>query len=211
MDRKIIFLGDIVDRGPKIVDSLKIVMSMVNTETAYCLPGNHDMKLLRFLKGNPVKLDHGLEETTDQLKSESTEYIKSVKRFFDNMGSHYVLNEGNLVVSHAGILEEMHGRSSKEEKHFCLYGDPTGELDDFGLPGRNDWAKKYQGKALVVYGHTPVKEPKFHNNTINIDTGCVFGGRLTALRYPELELVSVPARKEYCESMKFNSKKKVYY
>ncbi len=57
---------------------------------------------------------------------------------------------------------------------------------------RYNWAAEYRGSAMVVYGHTPVPEPEWLNRTINIDTGCVFGGKLTALRYPERELVSVP-------------------
>ena len=67
------------------------------------------------------------------------------------------------------------------------------------LPVRYNWAADYRGKALVVYGHTPVPEPLFLNNTVNIDTGCVFGGQLTALRYPEREIVSVKAHQTYYE------------
>ncbi len=52
---------------------------------------------------------------------------------------------------------------------------------------------------MVLYGHTPVPEPEWVNNTLCLDTGCVFGGRLTALRYPERELVSVPAARVYYE------------
>ena len=77
--------------------------------------------------------------------------------------------------------------------------ETTGETDEFGLPVRYNWAADYRGKALVVYGHTPVPEPLFLNNTVNIDTGCVFGGQLTALRYPERETVSVKARQTYYE------------
>lgn len=58
------------------------------------------------------------------------------------------------------------------------------------MPVRYNWAADYRGKALVVYGHTPVPEALWLNNTVNIDTGCVFGGHLTALRYPEREAVS---------------------
>ncbi|MGD0547194.1 MAG: polynucleotide kinase-phosphatase, partial [Terracidiphilus sp.] len=80
---------------------------------------------------------------------------------------------------------------------FALFGETTGETDDYGLPVRYDWASEYRGKAMVVYGHTPVAEPEWLNRTIDIDTGCVYGGKLTALRYPEKELVSVPAIREY--------------
>ena len=87
-------------------------------------------------------------------------------------------------------------------RSFALYGETTGETDEFGLPIRYSWAAEYRGKAMVVYGHTPVPEPTWLNHTINIDTGCVYGGRLTALRYPEKELVSVPAAQTYYVAVK---------
>ena len=93
--------------------------------------------------------------------------------------------------------ERYQGRGSRRVREFALYGETTGETDEFGLPVRGAWALDYRGPATVVYGHTPVPEPEWLNNTINIDTGCVFGGELTALRWPERELVSVPAAREY--------------
>ena len=91
----------------------------------------------------------------------------------------------------------MHGRGSGAVREFCLYGETTGETDEFGLPVRYNWAAEYRGKATIVYGHTPVPEPEWLNNTVNIDTGAVFGGNLTALRYPEREFVSIAAAREY--------------
>jgi protein phosphatase len=82
---------------------------------------------------------------------------------------------------------------------FALYGETTGETDQFGLPVRYPWATDYRGRATVLYGHTPVPTPEWVNDTLCLDTGCVFGGRLTALRYPERELVSVAARQTYYE------------
>ena len=93
----------------------------------------------------------------------------------------------------------MQGRGSGKVRDFALYGETTGETDEFGLPVRYNWAAEYRGSAMVVYGHTPVPEPEWLNRTVNIDTGCVFGGKLTALRYPEKEFVSVPAARTYCE------------
>ena len=108
-----------------------------------------------------------------------------------------MLDDGRLVVAHAGLKEEMQGRASGRVRDFALYGETTGETDEFGLPVRLDWAQNYRGRALVVYGHVAVSEPRWLNNTVNIDTGCAFGGRLTALRYPEKELVTVPAGRIY--------------
>jgi protein phosphatase len=197
--RQVIFLGDLVDRGPNSPAVLKLVMSMVNSGVAWCVPGNHDLKLQKKLKGKQVSINHGLAETLEQLEAESPAFIDQVKEFLYGLVSHYVFDEGKLVVSHAGIKEEMQGRGSGAVRSFCLYGETTGEIDEFGLPVRYDWASEYRGKAKVVYGHTPVPEAEWLNKTIDIDTGCVFGGKLTALRYPEETLVSVPAKKVYCE------------
>lgn len=196
--RKAVFVGDLVDRGPKSPDVLRLVMSMVKSGTALCVPGNHDMKLHKKLQGKNVSVNHGLAETMEQLKHEPQEFIAEVERFLYALVSHYVLDDGKLVVAHAGLKEEMHGRGSGAVRAFCMYGETTGETDEFGLPVRYEWAREYRGKAKVVYGHTPVIEPQWLNRTIDIDTGCVFGGKLTALRYPEEELVSVEAKEVYC-------------
>ncbi len=200
--RKVVFLGDLVDRGPRITDVLRLVMGMVRASTAICVPGNHDVKLLRKLHGKEVKMTHGIVETVAQLDAEAPEFRKSVADFLDGLISHYVLDEGRLVVAHAGMKESMQGRGSGAVRAFALFGETTGETDEFGLPVRYNWAADYRGRAMVVYGHTPVAEPQWLNRTVNIDTGCVFGGKLTALRYPEKEFVSVAARKTYYESAK---------
>ncbi len=196
-----IFLGDLVDRGPRILDTVDLVRRMVAAGSARAVPGNHDQKLVRALRGRNVQVTHGLDRSLaevgaipeDRRQAEVDELII----FLDGLVSHLVLDDGRLVVAHAGLKEDMHGRGSAKVRDFALYGETTGETDEFGLPVRWNWAAEYRGAATVVYGHTPVPEPEWLNNTINVDTGCVFGGRLTALRYPERELVSVPAREAY--------------
>lgn len=197
--RKAVFLGDLVDRGPAIPGTLKLVMNMVEAGSALCVPGNHDIKLVRKLKGRDVQLTHGLADSLAQLDAEPPEFRQRVCAFIDGLVSHYVLDNGNLVVAHAGMKDETQGRGSSKVRDFALFGDTTGETDELGLPVRGNWASEYRGRAMVVYGHTPVAEPEWLNNTINIDTGCVFGGKLTALRYPGKELVSVPAKRTYYE------------
>ncbi len=200
--RKAVFLGDLVDRGPKIPEVLRLVMDMVRDGTALCVPGNHDIKLLRKLRGKDVQITHGLANSLAQLEKESAEFRGQVVEFIDGLVSHYVLDDGKLVVAHAGMKEEMQGRGSGKVRDFALYGETTGETDEFGLPVRYNWAAEYRGRAMVVYGHTPVPQPDWLNRTINIDTGCVFGGSLTALRYPEKELVSVAARATYAQPVR---------
>jgi polynucleotide kinase-phosphatase len=197
--RKAVFVGDLVDRGPNVPGVLRLVMSMVEAGTALCVNGNHDNKLLRSLRGNKVNVTHGLAETLAQLEAEPDEFKQRVRQFLDGLLSHYVLDGGKLVVAHAGLREDLQGRASNRVRDFAMYGETNGETDEFGLPVRLNWAADYRGQSIVVYGHTPVTEPQWLNKTINIDTGCVYGGRLTALRYPEKEFVTVPAARTYCE------------
>src|ERR1051326_5584991 len=200
--RKLVFLGDLVDRGPKIPAVLRLVMNAVVGGAALCVPGNHDIKLMRKLRGRDVQITHGLAESLCQLEKEPADFSQRVAEFIDDLVSHYVLDDAKLVVAHAGMKEAMQGRGSGAVREFALFGETTGETDEFGLPVRYNWAAEYRGSASVVYGHTPVPEPEWLNRTINIDTGCVFGGRLTALRYPEKELVSIPAKQSYAEPRK---------
>jgi protein phosphatase len=200
--RKLVFVGDLVDRGPKIPQVLKLVMSAVGSGAALCVPGNHDVKLMRKLRGRDVQITHGLAESLAQLANEPEDFHNQTAEFIDDLVSHYVLDDGRVVVAHAGMKEAMQGRGSGAVREFALYGETTGEADEFGLPVRYNWAAEYRGAAAVVYGHTPVPEPEWLNRTINIDTGCVFGGKLTALRYPEKELLSVPAKQTYAEPRK---------
>ena len=197
--RKAIFLGDLVDRGPDSVAVLKLVMQMVRDGSALCVPGNHDEKLLRKLNGRNVKVAHGLAETLTQFEKQTAEFQRDVRDFLDSLIGHYVLDEGRLVVAHAGMKQEYIGRSSRRVREFALYGETTGEMDDLGLPVRMNWAAEYRGEAHIVYGHTPVAQPDWLNRTINIDTGCVFGHALTALRWPEKEMISVAAEQAYAE------------
>ncbi|MEQ1822312.1 MAG: polynucleotide kinase-phosphatase [Fimbriimonadaceae bacterium] len=200
--RKLIFVGDLVDRGPDSVGVLKLVMKAVGEGSALCVPGNHDIKLMRALAGKKVTLNHGLAETLEQLAAESEEFRAAVQSFLEKLVSHAVLDNNKLCVAHAGLPQEMQGRGSGAVREFALYGETTGEIDEFGLPVRYEWARNYRGKALVVFGHTPVPRPEWLNNTIDIDTGCCFGGSLTGLRYPERELVSVSAHETYCEPIR---------
>jgi len=197
--RHLVIAGDIVDRGPAIVELLRVTMAMVKAGTASVTIGNHDDKLLRALRGRNVRVTHGLEASLEQLGKASGGFRKKVVDFIASFPSHLVLDEGRLVVAHAGLPEKMHSKSSGRVREVAMYGLTKPGVDEWGLPLRLDWAASYTGEAAVVYGHTPVVEPVWVNNTIDIDAGCVFGHRLTALRYPERELVSVPGRRTYQE------------
>lgn len=200
--RKLVFVGDLVDRGPRVPEVVRLVMETVKAGHAFCVPGNHDIKFMRAARGKNVQVAHGLAESLQQFQAREESdpgLSRAAADFIDSLVSHYVFDDGKLVVAHAGMKEEMQGRGSGRVREFALYGETTGETDEFGLPVRYPWAADYRGRAMVVYGHTPVPQPEWLNGTINIDTGCVFGGKLTALRYPEKELVAVPAAITYCE------------
>ncbi|MDR0904676.1 MAG: polynucleotide kinase-phosphatase, partial [Oscillospiraceae bacterium] len=200
--RRAVFLGDLCDRGPKNMEVLRLVMNMCASGAAYCVPGNHDAKLLKHLRGNDVQHTHGLDITIEQLDEQGEAFRREVAAFIDGLVSHYVFDGGRLVVAHAGLPEKYQSRASSRVRDFCLYGDTNGETDEFGLPVRLPWAEEYRGRALVVYGHTPVPEVRNVNGAVCVDTGCVFGGKLTAFRYPERESVQVDARREYYAPIK---------
>lgn len=197
--RRALFLGDLVDRGPDTAGVLRLAMGMVGEGHALAIPGNHEQKLVRALDGRKVTVSHGLAESLEQLGAEGPAFTAEVRAFCDGLVSHYVLDGGALVVAHAGLKEAFQGRSSGRVRSFALYGDTTGETDAYGLPVRYPWAEEYRGRAVVLYGHTPTVDPRWVNGTLCLDTGCVFGGRLTALRWPERELVSVPAERTWYE------------
>ena len=201
--RRLIFVGDLVDRGPDSLGVVDLVRRLVAAGRAFCVAGNHDEKFLKYLRGKEVRIAHGLERTVAQLAAlpadDRRRFEAEARPFLDGLVSHYVLDGGRLVVAHAGMKAEYQGRSSGRVRNFALYGETTGEVDSFGLPVRHRWAEGYRGRALVVFGHTPVRAPERLNNTVNVDTGCCFGGALTALRYPEGELVAIPATAAHAE------------
>ncbi|WP_409291836.1 bis(5'-nucleosyl)-tetraphosphatase PrpE [Peribacillus sp. SCS-37] len=200
--RRLAFVGDLTDRGPHSLKVAELVWKLViEKKTAFYVPGNHCDKLYRFFKGNPVKLAHGLETTAAEYESLSPGEKEKIKtRFmelYEESPIYQILDEGKLVIAHAGIKEEFIGRYSPRIKTFVLYGDITGETNPDGTPVRRNWAREYKGKAIVVYGHTPVRDVQKTGHTYNIDTGAVFGGALSSLRYPELSVVSTASGMPY--------------
>jgi len=198
-----VFVGDITDRGPASTAMMHLVTQACARNLANYVPGNHCDKLYRYLIGRDVQIKHGLETTVAELKAlsnkEERQLSHAFKKLYETAPLYLSLDHDHLIVAHAGIKESLIGKTNKKVKSFVLYGDVTGETDPTGFPIRRDWAKAYTGKAWIVYGHTPVKEPRQIGKTINIDTGCVFGGALTAWRYPEEQFVSVPSSQPLLE------------
>ncbi|MRG87094.1 bis(5'-nucleosyl)-tetraphosphatase PrpE [Salinibacillus xinjiangensis] len=197
-----VFVGDLTDRGPSSIKVIELVYQLVVKHMkAKYVPGNHCNKLYRYFLGNPVKHQHGLETTVAEYEALPNAKQQEVKQQFmelyENAPLYLTIPEVQAVVAHAGIKEEMIGQYSKKVETFVFYGDITGKKDERGMPERKDWARNYHGNQWIVYGHTPVPEPRFKNKTVNIDTGCVFGGHLTAFRLPEEKIVSVPSKQPY--------------
>jgi protein phosphatase len=195
--RTLAFVGDLVDRGPAAPAVLRLAMGMARAGTALCVAGNRDTELVRVLRGSAVRVTRGMARSLDQLAAEPESFRDAVRDFLHELPGHLVLDEGRLVIAHAGLMEALQGHSCAAARAFALHGDLTGKKDTAGFPIRRAWAAEYRGKALVVHGHTPVSAPMWLNNTINIDTGCAYGGHLTALRYPERVTLSIPAKAIY--------------
>lgn len=200
--RSIAFVGDAMDRGPNSLKTIELTFRLQDQDKLIYSPGNHCNKLYRYIKGNKIQLQYGIETTVAELdllshqdrKSFHKRYIK----FYEALSLYYSLDDGKLIIAHAGIRENLIGtRYSNKLRSFVLYGDVTGEVLPNGRPLRRDWAQEYTGLAFIVYGHTPVKNARFLHNTVNIDTGCVFGGKLTAVRYPEKEIISIPSQQPF--------------
>lgn len=200
--RKLAFIGDLTDRGPESIRVIEVVWKLVvDNNEAFYVPGNHCNKLYRYFLGNKVQIAHGLETTDAEFKNLNRSMQKIIKEKFISLYErsplYHVFEEEKLVICHAGITEDLIGKNNSKVKTFVLYGDITGEKNPDGTPVRLDWAKKYNGNYTIVYGHTPVKEPRKIGKTYNIDTGAVFGGKLTALQFPEMNLVSTPSSMPY--------------
>ncbi|MFD2705046.1 bis(5'-nucleosyl)-tetraphosphatase PrpE [Salibacterium lacus] len=196
-----VFIGDLTDRGPDSTSVIELVAAMVEKGTALYIPGNHCDKLYRYMLGRPVQITGGMDTTIEELKALSPELSKSIQNtfmhLFEKAPLYLRLDQDSIAAAHAGIPEKYIGQSGKSVKTFVLYGDITGEKKEDGTPVRRDWAAHYTGKRLIVYGHTPVPKPRQLNHTVNIDTGCVFGGHLTGLHYPEMTYTQVPSSMPY--------------
>lgn len=200
--RQAIFVGDLTDRGPRSLDSLRLVMGLSAAGAARCVIGNHDHKLRRALEGRGARIGRALAATLAELETAPAELRDRIAVFLGDLPSHLWLDGGVLAVAHAGLLEDMIGRDTAEVRDVAMFGETTGKLNEFGLPERVDWGRAHRGATTIVYGHTPRRDVQWVNRTLCIDTGCAFGGTLTALRWPEREIVSVPALRTYAAPKK---------
>lgn len=191
-DRVLVCVGDLVDRGPASLDVLNLVSASVEAGTALCVMGNHDRHLLSFLSGQRASRTHGSDVTQDAVAALDDGRQEALRCFLERLPGHLLLDAGRLVVTHAGIEPWMIGRESDLIDEYNYFGLKTGLFDDAGKPVRGDWQSKYGDGPMVVYGHEAHLSPKSVGRTLCIDTRCYETGQLTALRWPELELVMTP-------------------
>jgi protein phosphatase len=202
--RKIILVGDLVDRGPHSMDVLRFAMQAERDAMALCVIGNHDDKFLRWLQGRDVRVNKGLQTTIDETGNETPKFLEDARHYLEHLPSHLILDDGKLIVAHAGLPEKYHGIESKASRAFAMFGETTGQTDDLGFPVRIDWARNYTGKAVVVHGHVAEKKVRHKNNVWCLDTGCIYGHKLTALRWPEMEILQVKARQDWFPHPRFS-------
>ncbi|WP_211655763.1 polynucleotide kinase-phosphatase [Planococcus alpniumensis] len=205
--RKFVSIGDVMSRGPASLETMCFFLKHVKSGRALMVDSNHGWKIARWLDGRQVVLSHGDERVEEELSVyeeregiEKAQKLKlQLKEFLLEAPSHYVFTKNGvrtLVCAHAGIKDSFIGKQSEAISDFCRYGD-TGGFDDNGKPLRKDWTVGHENRLLIVWGHDPKPKTLLINNTINIDQGVVFGGELTAYRYPERTFVSVKAKKDY--------------
>ncbi|TSI08673.1 metallophosphoesterase [Lysinibacillus sp. BW-2-10] len=205
--RKLVSLGDVMSRGPQSIQCMEFFYAHVEAGLAYMIDSNHGWKIARWLDGRKVQLRHGDENVEREFKDYEKQHGKKetnalkekLKNLLLHAPSHYIFTmdgEDQVVCAHAGIRDDYVGKENNKIKDFCRYGDVAG-MDERGKPIRREWYKQHEGDLLIVWGHDPKPEPLIINNTINIDQGLVFGGKLTCYRYPENEFVFVKANKNY--------------
>jgi len=191
--RIVVLLGDLTDRGPQNRAVLETARA-IEAAGGLVIRGNHDEKLRNWLLGKSIEIKAGLDVTVRELADTTTEWRHEMAAWIGTLEPHLMLAGGRLAVAHAGIDEEHQGRHTGGAFAFGLYGKPVEGgtvLDEHGFPAREDWALSYGGSATVVHGHVVHPFPRIVNDVVAIDTGCGFGGPLTAFRWPERRFVSI--------------------
>lgn len=202
--RMLVSVGDMVDRGPRSLDTLEFALDLVDSGRLLMVQGNHENKLLRYLRkliaaadtpdgpssvitrlrdggdGAPAQGEaHGLTATLTEIVARRTpdEWARLAARIA-RLPHHMVLDGGKLVIVHGAVRADLLGRVDPEADGHFLYGAPIGSFGPDGLPVRSDWQPDWEGEGFVVAGHTLVSEPRLCDaggGSAMIDTGLVHG------------------------------------
>lgn len=184
MDDRVIAVGDLIAKGPK---SREVLDLFIDDHRFSSVVGNHDRIIRQHLRGEPVPLTSQQREAVEQLdtnRERYSQYLRSLP---------YTIELENHLVVHAGIrpgvpLQEQMASDLTEIR--TMGADPTRRKG-------TAWYEVYRGPKTIVFGHWPKKKPKRKGFAIGLDTGCVYGGHLTAYIIESDEFVSVPAREIY--------------
>ncbi|HKS71336.1 MAG TPA: metallophosphoesterase, partial [Ktedonobacterales bacterium] len=140
--RRLIFVGDLEDRGPASMAVLRLVIATRDAGHALLVIGNHDNKFLRWLRGRNVRIGHGLEKTIQQLdevpQPRRAALRDQIEALYATAPGYLLLDGGRLVVTHGAILDSMIGEWNERIASFCLYADVIGRTSS-GRPIRRDW------------------------------------------------------------------------
>ena len=181
---RLICVGDLITKGPKNREVLDRFMTDPQFTSVL---GNHDLALRRRWNGEKFKLKPSQKPTHKDLKKDKDRYVPYLNQlpFSIDLGTHLVV--------HAGLRPGVEFSSQTTEDMTELRSLGEDRESRKGTP----WYDVYDGEKIVLFGHWPATEPRRGKKAIGLDTGCVYGGQLSAYIVETGELTSVPARQVY--------------
>lgn len=204
--RKLIFVGDLTDRGPSSDQVLRLAMGAIACGTASCVMGNHDWKIYRALCGRKVTIDDSTQETLDQIASYGEAFEASVRSFYESIPhqiriplswEHGFDGAQNLWIVHASAKAHRQGGTRSSDFARSIYGYGGDDVDEKGWMIREDWAASYEGADPVIHGHVIHAEPVWKNRVLCLDTGCAFGNKMTLYQVDQDTFLFSRAERNY--------------
>jgi len=181
---RVVAVGDLVVKGEK---NREVLDRFIDDRRFSSVIGNHDRVLRQSWRGEPVRLTKAQRKTQTELNSNRARYAAYLKSL------RYTIDLGSHLVVHAGVRPGVRLDRQMAADMTQIRTMGTNPASRKGVP----WYKVYRGKKIVLFGHWPAAAPRVAPRAIGLDTGCVYGGRLTAFIIEAAEFVSVPARRAY--------------
>jgi hypothetical protein len=190
---RVVFVGDLVDRGPRVARTF----DLARASRGELVLGNHEDKLLRWRDGRPgghgvaVRLAPHHRLTLEALRPADWEFMESARPYL-------ALPEHGVLVVHGGLRPGV-APELQDPYDLCRLQaiGRSGRRRKAGTPGASFWVEHCDHPGWVVYGHTVFREPLRYERTLGIDTGCCFGGHLSALELPGGRIHQVGAARNY--------------
>lgn len=185
----LLFVGDLINKGP----ASGLVVQRARELGARSLLGNHEARILQHLDTDgDSKLKKDERKTLEMLSNDDLSFLRSFPLTIQ-------LPEYQAVTVHGGFLPQPHWSEQPEEVVTRIQ-----VIDRYGRPRKRDsasharpWADFWNGPETVIYGHTPRRAVFRRPFSVGIDTGCVYGGRLTAFIFPHRVICQVKALEHY--------------